>query len=105
MNIYEEAKITLEQVFECDMKPLYATRRNGKTRVVEAFKIAIEALELAKEEKHIAKKVVNPKSNAFNLIVEASCPNCGNYVTRANLYCRHCGQELDSNWEVNNNDL
>jgi hypothetical protein len=94
MNKYEEAKGLLSY----ELRDLKEENFDGRSdSVIRCYETALEACE-----KHIAKKTEEPAFDMFNLSKTASCPSCDNYVTRADLYCGHCGQKLD--WEVNNNE-
>lgn len=65
-----------------------------ETKVVET---AIEACELAKEEKHIPKKLLVPMKQGVMIFI---CPACGKKFQEHLNYCSECGQALSKEVEL-----
>ena len=59
-------------------------------RIIEALKMAIEALE-----KQIPKKTTDRQYVPNGTLIYGHCPNCDCFTKNFFNYCRNCGQALD----------
>lgn len=94
MNYEQLSEILGEMA--CAAKNPQTMFRHGLTleKIIEAEKILYELIEKAK-----SKKVLNKYftyDNRADLLIEASCPSCGDDVFDCALFCE-CGQRLDWN--------